>query len=172
MTAPRDPLDRRVGTVGRALPHVRAKVVDPADPACVLPVGKHGELAVAGYLLMDGYWDAPRQTAEVMRPDAEGTVWMHSGDQAVLSADGYLQITGRIKDVIIRGGENIHPQEIERCLLAHPAVLDASVVGVPDERYGEAVAAFVVPRTGREEELCAADLVGWVAARLPRFMGI
>ncbi|KAI5305453.1 hypothetical protein KEM56_004390 [Ascosphaera pollenicola] len=148
MTTPDDPLEKKLGTVGRLLPHIEAKVVDPSDRSRVVEVGEKGEFAVSGYSLMKGYWDDPERTAEVMIPDADGKVWMHSGDEASLSPDGYLTITGRIKDIIIRGGENIHPLEIENCLLSHPSVSDVSVVGVPDERYGEAIATFIVPRPG------------------------
>ncbi|OKL63949.1 hypothetical protein UA08_00677 [Talaromyces atroroseus] len=144
MTTTDDPLEKRITTVGRLMPHVEAKVVDPANHNKVLPINVKGELAVSGYLLMKEYWGAPEKTAEVMLADEDGKVWMHTGDEASMSSDGYITITGRIKDLIIRGGENIHPLEIENCLLAHPAVAEASVVGVPDEKYGEVVAVFVV----------------------------
>ncbi|KAL4895478.1 hypothetical protein BDV59DRAFT_155820 [Aspergillus ambiguus] len=146
MTTTDDPIEKRINTVGRLMPHVVAKVVDPADRSQTLPVNVRGELAVSGYLLMKEYWDDPERTAEVMFPDEEGKVWMHTGDEASMSPDGYVTITGRIKDLIIRGGENIHPLEIENCLLTCPGVADVSVVGVPDERYGEVVAAFVIPK--------------------------
>ncbi|KAL5360222.1 acyl-CoA synthetases /AMP-acid ligases II [Aspergillus floccosus] len=146
MTTTDDPIEKRINTVGRLMPHVEAKVVDPADRSRTLPIGVRGELAVSGYLLMKEYWDDPERTTEVMFPDVEGKVWMHTGDEASMSPDGYITITGRIKDLIIRGGENIHPLEIENCLLTCPGVADVSVVGVPDERYGEVVAAFVIPQ--------------------------
>lgn len=158
MTTTCDPLTKRIDSVGRPLPHVDVKVVSPQPPHDVLPVGQRGELAVSGYLVMQGYWDDARRTAEVMIADAEGKIWMHTGDEAEMDAEGYVKITGRIKDIIIRGGENIHPLEVENCLLAHPRVKEVSVVGVPDERYGEVVAAFVVRNssavaaTGRESE--------------------
>lgn len=145
MTTTDDPMDKRVNTVGRLMPHVEAKIVNPHNRSEILPVNTPGELAVTGYLLMQSYWDDPERTAEVMLADADGKIWMHTGDEASMSPDGYISITGRIKDLIIRGGENIHPLEIENCLLSHPEVSEVSVVGVPDERYGEAVAAFVVP---------------------------
>ncbi|KAL8679062.1 MAG: hypothetical protein Q9186_004649 [Xanthomendoza sp. 1 TL-2023] len=144
MTGVDDPLARRVDSVGKLLPHVEAKIVDPRDRGRVLPVGERGELAVSGYLVMKGYWDDEAKTNEVMIPDENGKIWMHTGDEALLSPNGYLHITGRIKDLIIRGGENVHPLEIENCLLSHPQISDASIVGLPDERYGEVVAAFVV----------------------------
>lgn len=145
MTTTDDPMDKRVNTVGRLMPHVEAKIVNPHKRSEILPVNTPGELAVTGYLLMKSYWDDPERTAEVMLADEDGKIWMHTGDEASMSPDGYISITGRIKDLIIRGGENIHPLEIENCLLSHPEVSEVSVVGVPDERYGEAVAAFVVP---------------------------
>ncbi|PYI19461.1 AMP-binding enzyme [Aspergillus japonicus CBS 114.51] len=146
MTTTDDPIDKRIHTVGTLLPHVEAKVVDLADHRKVVPVGVRGELAVSGYLLMKEYWNDPEKTAEVMIPDENGKVWMHTGDEATICPDGYITITGRVKDLIIRGGENIHPLEVENCLLAYPGVLNVSVVGVPDERYGEAVAAFIIHR--------------------------
>ncbi|KAF4548793.1 AMP-binding enzyme-like protein 13 [Elsinoe fawcettii] len=150
MTTTDDPLEKRIETVGRLLPHVSAKVVDPGDRGRVLATGERGELAVAGYLVMKGYWDDPVRSSEVMLPDGEGRVWMYTGDEAEIDAEGYVKITGRIKDLIIRGGENIHPLEVESCVLEMEGVLDASVVGIQDERYGEVVGAFVVRREGRE----------------------
>ncbi|KAL4925740.1 putative AMP-binding enzyme [Aspergillus undulatus] len=144
MTTTDDPIDKRINTVGRLMPHVEAKVVDPSDHNAILPIGARGELAVSGYLLMKGYWGDEEKTRLVMRADKSGKVWMHTGDEASLSPDGYISITGRIKDLIIRGGENIHPLEIENCLLTFPGVADVSVVGVPDAHYGEVVAAFVL----------------------------
>jgi acyl-CoA synthetase (AMP-forming)/AMP-acid ligase II len=164
MTTTDDPLEKRIDSVGRLLPHVSAKVVSPSDPTKVLSVGERGELAVSGYLVMKEYWGAPERTAEVMLRDEHNTVWMHTGDEATIDADGYVHITGRIKDLIIRGGENIHPLEIENCLLAHPAVQEVSVVGIPDERYGEVVAAFVVRQDGCD--LAAEDVREWVRERL------
>ncbi len=149
MTAPRDPLDRRTRTVGRALPHTALKVVAPGDRARVVPRGERGELAVAGYLVMRGYWgDEAATRRDLVVDDGDGRAWMYTGDEARMDADGYVEITGRIKDLIIRGGENVHPLEVENCLLQHPLVRDASVVAVPDDRYGEAVAAFVIPAQG------------------------
>ncbi|XWW98327.1 hypothetical protein V2A60_006327 [Cordyceps javanica] len=147
MTRPSDSLALRCASVGTAMPHTSVKVVDPLDRDRVLPVGERGELAAAGYLVMKGYYGDPDKTAEVRRQDADGAVWMYSGDEAEMDADGYVRITGRIKDLIIRGGENIHPLEIEDCLFQMPGVKEASVVGLPDAKLGECVAAFVVARS-------------------------
>nr|KMM67833.1 long-chain-fatty-acid-CoA ligase [Coccidioides posadasii RMSCC 3488] len=166
MTTTDDPIDKRINTVGRLMPHVEAKVVDPVDHSRILPVGSKGELAVSGYLVMKEYWNAPEQTAAAMRADDEGKIWMHTGDEASMSPDGYVTITGRIKDLIIRGGENIHPLEIENCLFAHPGVLNVSVVGVPDQRYGEVVAAFVVARENGEKRVTPDDIKSWVRSKL------
>lgn len=149
MTTPDDPIQKRLDSVGRLLPHVKAKIVGASDPHTPLPIGTRGELAVSGYLVMKGYWGDACRTAEVMIPSIDPwtgieEAWMHTGDEAEMDAEGYIKITGRIKDIIIRGGENIHPLEIENVLFAHSAVAEASVVGLPDERYGECVAAFVV----------------------------
>ncbi|KAJ5689475.1 hypothetical protein N7462_003867 [Penicillium macrosclerotiorum] len=166
MTTTDDPIDKRINSVGRLMPHVEAKVVDPENKTQILPIGKRGELAVSGYLLMKKYWDDPGKTAEVMLTDETGKVWMHTGDEASMSEDGYITITGRIKDLIIRGGENIHPLEIENCLLANAGVMNVSIVGVPDDRYGEAVAAFVVPRELGSTSITAEEIRQWVRERL------
>ncbi|TLD36355.1 acyl-CoA synthetase/AMP-acid ligase-like protein II [Venturia nashicola] len=155
MTTTDDPLDKRIDSVGRLLPHVSAKIVDPSNRSRILSVGERGELAVSGYLVMKGYWGDERKSAEVLVPDEDGVIWMHTGDEASLDSDGYIRITGRIKDLIIKGGENIHPLEIENCLLSHPSISEVSVVGLPDKRYGEVVAAFVIPRQGLKPEATA-----------------
>ena len=142
-TAADDPLEKRVGTVGRVHPHVEVKVVDP-ETGGTLARGEPGELCTRGYSVMLGYWDDDERTAEVI----DGGRWMHTGDLATMDADGYLNIVGRIKDMIIRGGENVYPREIEEFLYGHPDVADVQVVGVPDERYGEELAAWIVPRAG------------------------
>ncbi|MCX4659318.1 AMP-binding protein [Streptomyces uncialis] len=136
-----DDLERRTATVGRVLPHTEVKVVDPVD-GTTLPRGSAGELCTRGYGVMLGYWDEPERTAEAVDPAR----WMHTGDLAVMREDGYVEIVGRIKDMIIRGGENIYPREIEEFLHLHPKIADVQVVGVPDERYGEEVLACVIPR--------------------------
>jgi fatty-acyl-CoA synthase len=133
-----DNLDLRVTTVGRVHPHVEVKVVDP-DSGRTVPRGVAGELCTRGYSVMLGYWNAPEQTAEAI----DGARWMHTGDLATMSEDGYLNIVGRIKDMIIRGGENIFPREIEEFLYTLPDVTDAQVFGVPDEHYGEEIMAWV-----------------------------
>lgn len=162
MTKTNDPIQKRIDTVGKLLPFVEAKVVDPFDKNRTLKVNERGELAVSGYLVMKEYWDDPKKTAEVMIPDVEdpGKIWMMTGDEASMDEEGYVSITGRIKDLIIRGGENIHPLEIENCLLAHESVREVSVVGLPDEKYGEVGAAFVVRHKGAE--LSAEEVRSWV----------
>lgn len=167
MTRTDDPIEKRINTVGRLLPHVEAKVVDAADPKKILGIDERGELAVHGYLVMKEYWGQPEKTAEAMIPDEEGKVWMHTGDEAVMDEEGYVAITGRIKDLIIRGGENIHPLEVENCLFAHPKVSEVSVVGLPDEKYGEVVAAFVIPRKkAGEERISINEVKSWVRDKL------
>jgi TBC1 domain family member 8/9 len=122
---------------------------------------------VHGYLVMKEYWGQPEKTAEAMIKDEEGKVWMHTGDEAVMDEEGYVAITGRIKDLIIRGGENIHPLDVENCLFAHPKVAEVSVVGLPDEKYGEVVAAFVIPRKkAGEERISIEEVKSWVRERL------
>ncbi|KAL4958898.1 putative AMP-binding enzyme [Aspergillus stella-maris] len=161
MTTTDDPIDKRINTVGRLMPHVEAKVVDPSDHNAILPINTRGELAVSGYLMMKGYWGDTEKTKLVMREDKDGKVWVHTGDEATLSPDGYISITGRIKDLIIRGGENIHPLEIENCLLSFPGLADVSVVGVPDEHYGEVVAAFVILKSnGKDKEGEESEITG------------
>ncbi|KAK5015085.1 hypothetical protein LTR60_003043, partial [Cryomyces antarcticus] len=150
MTTTDDPIIKRIETVGRLLPHVEAKIVDPADRSRIVGIDERGELAVSGYLVMKEYWGDAARTAEVMIPDEQGRVWMHTGDEASMDEEGYVRITGRIKDLIIRGGENIHPLEVENCLFGHDAIAEVSVVGLPDERYGEVVAAFIVKKHGAE----------------------
>ncbi|KAF2155719.1 acetyl-CoA synthetase-like protein [Myriangium duriaei CBS 260.36] len=163
MTTTDDPLQKRIDTVGRLLPHISAKVVDPADHSRVLSVGERGELAVAGYSVMKGYWNDAKKTAEAFLQD-DDRVWMLTGDEASMDEEGYVTITGRIKDLIIRGGENIHPLEIESCLLSHDNVYEASVVGLPDSRYGEVVAAFIIKRSGAQ--LSAAEVRDHVRTNL------
>ncbi len=141
-TATNDPLEERVSTVGRVHPHAEARIVD-ADGR-TLPRGEQGEYCARGYAVMRGYWDDLEKTAEAI--DVDG--WMHSGDLATMDADGYVRITGRIKDMIIRGGENIYPREIEEFLLSHPAIADAQVFGVADLKYGEEVCCWVIARAG------------------------
>lgn len=136
-----DDLEHRTGTVGRVLPHLEVKVVDPAT-GVTQPRGTAGELCTRGYSVMLGYWNEPEKTAEAI----DAGRWMHTGDLAMMREDGYVEIVGRIKDMIIRGGENIYPREIEEFLYTHPRIADVQVVGVPHERYGEEVLACVIPR--------------------------
>ncbi len=138
-----DDLDRRTATIGSVHPHVEVKIVDPYSGATVAR-GEPGELCTRGYSVMLGYWDDPEKTAEAI--DEEG--WMHTGDLAVMREDGYCTIVGRIKDMVIRGGENIYPREIEEFLYTHPDVEDVQVVGVPDEKYGEELCAWVRMKAG------------------------
>ncbi|CAN9325255.1 unnamed protein product [Alternaria alternata] len=166
MTTTDDPIEKRIDSVGRLLPHVRAKVVNPSDWSQTLNVGQRGELAVSGYLVMKGYWGDTARTEEVLQPDEDGRLWMHTGDEASMDEEGYIKITGRIKDLIIKGGENIHPLEVENCLFAHPAISEVSVVGLPDERYGEIVAAFVVRHAGDEGNVTADEVRSWVREKL------
>ena len=139
-----DSFDHMVGTVGRVGPNLEIKVVDPTTDE-TLPRGEPGEFCTKGYSVMLGYWEQPDKTDEVLQDG-----WMHTGDIAVMGEDGYVQITGRIKDMVIRGGENVYPREIEEFLYTHPDILDAQVIGVPDERYGEELCAWVRMRDGAE----------------------
>ncbi len=170
MTTTDDPMDKRINSVGRLMPHVEAKIVDPVDDKRILGIGERGELAVSGYLVMKGYWGQPDKSAEVMRTDEEGKLWMHTGDEAAMDSEGFVSITGRIKDLIIRGGENIHPLEVENCLFAHSGVKEVSVVGLPDEKYGEVVAAFIVPRESAEKT-SREEIREWVRQRLSHHLG-
>jgi fatty-acyl-CoA synthase len=141
-TALDDPVERRVSTVGRVHPHVEVKIVDTEGR--VVPRGTSGEFCTRGYSVMLGYWDDEERTAQAI--DAAG--WMHTGDLATMDADGYCNIVGRIKDMVIRGGENVYPREIEEFLYRHPKIQDVQVFGVPDERYGEELCAWVKLRAG------------------------
>ncbi|MGH3948147.1 MAG: AMP-binding protein, partial [Pseudonocardiaceae bacterium] len=140
-----DSIDRRVSTVGRVHPHLEIKIVDPGTGLTV-PRGAPGEFCTRGYSVMLGYWEQPDKTSDAI--DAAG--WMHTGDLAVMDQDNYVKITGRIKDMVIRGGENIYPREIEEFLYTHPDVVDAQVIGVPDEKYGEELMAWIRMREGAE----------------------
>ncbi|MER8103805.1 AMP-binding protein [Kitasatospora sp. NPDC094016] len=166
-----DTVDRRVSTVGRVGPHLEVKVVDPVTGRTV-PRGEPGELCTRGYSVMLGYWGEPERTAEAV----DAARWMHTGDLAVMDRDGYLAITGRIKDMVIRGGENLYPREIEEFLYTHPDVLDVQVVGVPDARYGEELMAWVRMRAGAEP-LTADTVRTFCAGRLahvkiPRYVHV
>ena len=158
-----DDLEHRTGTVGRVLPHLEVKVVDPAT-GVTQPRGTAGELCTRGYSVMLGYWNEPEKTAEAI----DAGRWMHTGDLAMMREDGYVEIVGRIKDMIIRGGENIYPREIEEFLYTHPKVADVQVVGVPHERYGEEVLACVIPRDPAEP-LTLEELRGFCEGRLAHY---
>jgi fatty-acyl-CoA synthase len=163
-----DDLEHRTATVGRVHPHVEIRVADP-ETGRTLPRGQTGEFQTRGYSVMLGYWDDPERTAEAI----DRARWMHTGDQAVMADDGYVKIVGRIKDMIIRGGENVYPREIEEFLYGHPAVADVQVVGVPDERYGEEIMAWVITREGAaldEDELreyCRGKIAHY---KIPRYV--
>ena len=157
-----DSFERKVGTVGTVHPHLEVKVVDPVTGE-TLPRGEAGEFCTKGYSVMLGYWEQPDKTDEVL---VDG--WMHTGDIAVMDERGYVQITGRIKDMVIRGGENIYPREIEEFLYTHPDVLDAQVVGIPDERYGEELCAWVRMREGAPP-LTADSLRAYAEGRLAHY---
>ncbi|MXZ95214.1 MAG: AMP-binding protein [Acidimicrobiaceae bacterium] len=144
-TSADDPLEKRVTTVGRVHPHVEIRIVDPATGE-VVPRGTSGEFQTRGYSVMLGYWNDPERTAEAI--DTDG--WMHTGDLAVMDDDGYVNIVGRIKDMIIRGGENVYPREVEEFLYTHPDIVDVQVIGVPDTRYGEEIMAWVQLRDGAD----------------------
>jgi fatty-acyl-CoA synthase len=165
-----DPVELRVSTVGRVHPHVEIKIVDP-ETGRVLPRGIPGELCSRGYIVMLGYWNNPQATAEAIDPGR----WMHTGDLATMDENGYLNIVGRIKDMIIRGGENVYPREIEEFLYTHPAVQDVQVIGVPDERYGEEVMAWIVLKPGREateeeiREYCRGRIAHYKVPRYIKF---
>lgn len=160
-TATDDPLEERVATVGRIHRHAEAKIVGP--DGAILPFGQQGEYCSRGYAVMLGYWNDPDRTADAI--DAEG--WMHSGDLATMDAKGYVRITGRIKDLIIRGGENIYPREIEEFLLRNPAIADAQVFGVADAKYGEEVCAWIIPRAGAH--LSEDDILDHCRGRIAHF---
>jgi fatty-acyl-CoA synthase len=140
-----DSFEHKVGTVGRVCPHLEVKIADPVSGE-TMPRGEAGEFCTRGYSVMLGYWDDPEKTAEAI--DADG--WMHTGDLAEMREDGYCNVVGRIKDMVIRGGENIYPREIEEFLYSHPDIEDVQVIGVPDEKYGEELAAWVKLREGAE----------------------
>ncbi|KAK4061629.1 uncharacterized protein Triagg1_10258 [Trichoderma aggressivum f. europaeum] len=136
-----DAMTRRLTTVGTLMPHAQAKIVD--RDGNIVPIGARGELCIAGYQLQAGYWNNSEKTNETMARDAAGVLWLHTGDEAVFDEEGYCSITGRFKDIIIRGGENIYPLEIEERLVAHPSISRAIVVGLKNKHYGEVVGAFV-----------------------------
>lgn len=168
-TAPDDPFERRVGSIGRVQPHLECKIVDIEGN--IVPSGEPGELCTRGYSVMIGYWDEPQRTMESIDDDG----WMHSGDLATIDAEGYGNIVGRLKDMVIRGGENIYPREVEDYLYRHPAVEDVAVVGIPDERMGEELCAWVRLKPGTSasaddmREFCRGQIAHY---KVPRYVRI
>lgn len=157
-----DPLERRVSTVGRVHPHVEIKIVDPATGA-VVPRGEPGELCSRGYMVMQGYWNNVEATRLAIDPGR----WMHTGDLATMDGEGYVNIVGRIKDMIIRGGENIYPREVEEFLYGHPEIADVQVIGVPSEKYGEEVMAWVKLREGAK--VTGDELAAWCKGKIATY---
>ncbi len=165
-----DTFEQKVGTVGRVGPHLEIKIVDPVSGE-TLPRGRAGEFMTKGYSVMLGYWEQPDKTAEAVEDG-----WMHTGDIGVMHDDGYVEITGRIKDMVIRGGENVYPREIEEFLYTHPDILDAQVIGVPDEKYGEELCAWIRMKDGATpltaeslREFCTGQLAHY---KIPRYVEI
>jgi fatty-acyl-CoA synthase len=164
-----DDLDRRTATIGSVHPHVEIKVIDPSTGETV-ERGETGEFCTRGYSVMVGYWDEQEKTDEAIDEDG----WMHTGDLAVMREDGYVNIVGRIKDMVIRGGENIYPREIEEFLYTHPDIEDVQVIGVPDQKYGEELCAWVTMRSGADpldagavREFCQGKLAHY---KIPRYV--
>jgi fatty-acyl-CoA synthase len=157
-----DPLDKRVGSVGRVHPHVEITIVDPEKELAV-GYGEPGELCTRGYSVMIGYWNDGARTAEAI--DDEG--WMHTGDLAVMDVEGYVNIVGRIKDMIIRGGENVYPREVEEFLYTHPDIVDVQVIGVPDLKYGEEIMAWV--RVREDATLTTEDLAAFCKGKIAHY---
>ena len=165
-----DDMERRVSTVGRVHPYIEVKIVDP-ETGLTVPRGATGEMCTRGYSVMLGYWDDPEQTSAAI----DQARWMHTGDLAVMDEAGYLNIVGRIKDMIIRGGENVYPREIEEFLYSHPAIEDVQVIGVPDAKYGEEICAWVKLRPGQQlteqelREFCTGQIAHF---KIPRYLRI
>jgi fatty-acyl-CoA synthase len=163
-----DTLEHRCGTVGTVMPHTEIKIVD-AETGRTVDRGQPGEFLARGYLVMRGYWNDPERTAEAI----DSSRWMHTGDLATMDDDGYVRVVGRIKDMIIRGGENVYPREIEEFLYTHPEVSDVQVIGVPDERYGEELMAWVIARPGTSltedslKEFCRGKIAHF---KIPRYI--
>jgi fatty-acyl-CoA synthase len=165
-----DTLENRCATVGQVMPHTEIKIVDPTTGR-TQPRGEPGEFRARGYAVMRGYWEDPERTAEAI----DAGRWMHTGDLATMDDNGYVRVVGRIKDMIIRGGENVYPREIEEFLYGHPAVADVQVIGVPDERYGEELMAWIVVREGQSldedamREFCRGQIAHY---KIPRYMKV
>ena len=165
-----DPLDKRVETVGKAGPHLETKIID--ENKQIVEAGQRGEICTRGYSVMSGYWDDEARTAEAI--DSDG--WLHSGDIGIMDQEGYVQVVGRIKDMIIRGGENIYPREVEEFLHSHPAISDVQVFGIPDKKYGEQVCAWIQRQEGAEldeeslKEFCREQITHFKIPSLVRFV--
>jgi fatty-acyl-CoA synthase len=157
-----DPLEKRVGTVGQVHPHVEIKIVDPTTGR-IVPRGTPGELCTRGYSVMLGYWDDPHATHQAI----DGGRWMHTGDLATLDGQGYVNIVGRIKDMVLRGGENVFPREVEEFLYTVPGIADVQVVGVPDEKYGEELMAWVKLRPGAN--LTGEEIRAWCRGKIAAY---
>jgi fatty-acyl-CoA synthase len=164
MTRRDDSLARRTETVGRVMPHLEVKITDP-ETGLVVRRGEPGELCTRGYSVMLGYWQEPEKTAEAI----DAARWMHTGDLATMDAEGYVNIVGRIKDMVIRGGENVYPREVEEFLYTHPDIADVQVIGVPDVRYGEELMAWIVMRPGADRPLTAAGVKAFCEGRLAHY---
>jgi fatty-acyl-CoA synthase len=168
-TGKHDTIEKRTTTVGRVHPHVECKIID--EHGRIVPRGTPGELCTRGYLVMLGYWNDPENTAKAI----DAARYMHTGDIAVMDAEGYVNISGRIKDMVIRGGENIYPREIEEFLYTHPGVKDVAVIGVPDERYGEELCAWIIPHPGANvdlgsiQEFCKGKIAHY---KIPRYVKV
>jgi len=165
------PLEKRVSTVGQVQPHLEIKVIDP-ETGQTVPVGATGELCTKGYSVMHGYWADEDKTREAI--DSER--WMHTGDLATMDAEGYVNIVGRIKDMVIRGGENVYPREIEEFLYRHPAVSDVQVIGVPDKKYGEELCAWIILKAGQSatadevRDFCKGQIAHYKVPRYIKFV--
>jgi fatty-acyl-CoA synthase len=166
-----DTLEHRCETVGQVMPHTEIKILDPVSGS-IVPRGEPGEFCARGYLVMRGYWNDPERTAEVI----DSARWMHTGDLATMDDEGYIRVVGRIKDMVIRGGENVYPREIEEFLYTHPQIADVQVIGVPDERYGEELMAWVVLRPGASltaeevREFCRGQIARYKIPRYVKFV--
>jgi fatty-acyl-CoA synthase len=156
------PLEKRVSTVGRVVPHVEIKIVDPAT-SHVVPIGEPGEFCTRGYSVMLGYWNNPEATADAI----DQARWMHTGDLATMDSEGYVNIVGRIKDMIIRGGENVYPREIEEFLYSHPKISEVQIIGVPDPKYGEQIMAWVKLKPG--EQVSAEELQAFCKGQIAHY---
>ncbi|MCD6388070.1 MAG: AMP-binding protein, partial [Desulfobulbaceae bacterium] len=168
LTRPEDDMEQRTRTVGRNLPHQEVKIIDMADGSTV-PLGRSGELCFRGYHIMKGYYNDPDATGEAIDEDG----WLHSGDLGVMDEEGYVSITGRLKEMIIRGGENIYPREIEEVIFNHPLVSDVAVFGVPDDYWGEEIMAWIILHQGQRvkveeiRDFCGVSLAHF---KLPRYI--